>query len=166
MEQTRRPAIAYVALGSNQGDRKSALRRALELMNGSDGITVRKVSRFIQTAPEGGPPGQADYFNAVAEIETTLSPHELLRRLQQIETALGRKRQREKRWGPRPIDLDILMYGEEIISNDTLIVPHPLMHQRRFVMEPLAEIAPQAVHPMLQMTAAAILQNLVEPPLP
>jgi 2-amino-4-hydroxy-6-hydroxymethyldihydropteridine diphosphokinase len=104
------------------------------------------------------PPNSPPYLNAAAEIQTTLGSHALLHRTLDIEKSLGRIR-REK-WEPRPIDIDLLLFGDQIISSQELVIPHPLMHERRFVLQPLAEIAPQAVHPTLQMTIAGLLQNL------
>jgi 2-amino-4-hydroxy-6-hydroxymethyldihydropteridine diphosphokinase len=98
------------------------------------------------------------FLNAVAEAHTTLDAHSLLRRMLEIERDLGR--QRREKWEPRTIDLDLLLYGNQIISTDDLLVPHPLLHERRFVLQPLAEIAPDLVHPTLQMTIAGLLENL------
>jgi 2-amino-4-hydroxy-6-hydroxymethyldihydropteridine diphosphokinase len=98
------------------------------------------------------------FLNAAAEVRTTLGSHALLHRLLEIEREMGR--QRKARWEPRTIDLDLLLFGDQIISSQELIVPHPLMHERRFVLEPLSEIASQVVHPTLQMTIGGLLENL------
>jgi len=148
----------YVSLGSNIEPRAKYLERALNLLSANPRTEVAQVSSILETKPVGGPAGQAKYLNAVAHLRTSLAPEELLLVLQGIETELGRKRR--ERWGPRTIDLDILLYDDEIIATDTLTVPHPFMHERRFVMQPLAEIAPDVVHPILEMRAQTILESL------
>ncbi len=149
---------AYIALGSNIEPRDKYIERAINQMTEHQRITVRKVSSVYQTKPLGGPEGQDMFLNAVAKIATTLTPIELLEALQTIEEDLGRER--EVWWGPRTIDLDILLFGDEIISTDTLVIPHPLMHERRFVMQGLTEIAPKVTHPLIQMSAKTILESL------
>ena len=156
------PVIAYIGLGSNLGDRRALLDQALELLRIQPGITVERASSYRETEPVGGPPGQERYLNAVAELRTDLAAGPLLRVLLAIEQQLGRTR--GERWGPRLIDLDVLLYGAEVIQvhepDLDLSVPHPRMHERRFVLEPLAEIAPLAVHPGLQSTVADLLRRL------
>lgn len=151
------PTIAYIGLGSNVGDRKANCRKALELL-GSAG-RVRKVSSFYRTEPVGYK-DQGEFINAVAEIETDLSPQELLAACRRIEEELGRSR--EVRWGPRTIDLDILLYGSLKVNDHDpeLTIPHPLLTDRRFALAPLAEIAPRAVHPVLGKTAEELLRDL------
>jgi 2-amino-4-hydroxy-6-hydroxymethyldihydropteridine diphosphokinase len=153
------PIEAYIALGSNIEPRGHYIQQAMNLISDHPQIEVIEMSSVYETQPVGGPE-QGPYLNAVTKIRTTLAPMELLSALQKIEKDLGRKR--TVHWGPRTIDLDILLYGEEIISNDRLIVPHPLMHERRFVMQPLAQIAPDVIHPILQMSAKTILDSLGE----
>jgi 2-amino-4-hydroxy-6-hydroxymethyldihydropteridine diphosphokinase len=116
------------------------------------------MSRLIETPAVGGPEGSPPFLNGAATIETTLGSHALMKVLTDIEKDLGRNRR--VKWEPRPIDLDLLLYGDQIISSDDLIVPHPLMHERPFVLHPLAEIAPAAVHPTLQMSVEGLLESL------
>jgi 3-oxoacyl-[acyl-carrier protein] reductase len=153
------PVTAYIALGSNLGDRAQHLDQALQFMGQSPGITITKVSAYHETEPVGGPPGQGKYLNAAAELLTTLEAVDLLRLLLDVENKLGRVR--HEHHGPRTIDLDLLLFGLEKISSDPdLIVPHPRMHERMFVLEPLAEIAPLAVHPGLGSTISDLLRRL------
>lgn len=130
----------FIGLGSNMGDREQHIRRALiELAERGD-ITVLKCSALLETKPAGGPPGQRPYLNAAAELDTTLAPHALLDRLQQIEHRHGRVRTVPN--APRTLDLDLLLYRDEAIDDERLHVPHPRMWQRDFVMIPLREISP------------------------
>jgi 3-oxoacyl-[acyl-carrier protein] reductase len=156
------PITAYIALGSNLGDRHVQLDRALELLRAQPGVVVERVSTYRDTEPVGGPAGQGKYLNAVAELRTDLAPTPLLQILLGIERQMGRTR--AEHWGPRLIDLDLLLYGTEVVENHEsgldLSVPHPRLHERRFVLEPLVEIAPLAVHPTLQSTAADLLRRL------
>ena len=150
---------AFVGLGSNLGDRSRTLTSAVALMGELDGVLVRRVSPLVETAPVGGPASQAMYLNGVAEIETTLAPMALLEALQGVEKALGRARPGE-RLGPRTCDLDIVLMGDVVMDSDRLTIPHPRMHQRRFVLEPLAQLAPEATHPTLGRTAGELLAQL------
>ena len=136
---------AYIALGSNQGDRQAYLDQALNTLRAHPALTVAKVSSYHETAPIGGPPNQGQYLNAAAELHTDLPPRELLKVLLDVEQSLGRVRSEPN--APRTIDLDLLLYGDRVINEPDLVVPHPRMHERLFVLEPLAEIAPQAIHP-------------------
>lgn len=149
---------AYVALGSNLGDRRANLCGAIDALNAHQRIDVAGGSTFIETDPVGGPPDQGRFLNAVVKVETTLSPHELHDVLVKIEADFGRTRTVPN--APRTLDLDLLLYGDQCINTETLTVPHPRMHQRRFVLEPLAEIAPISRHPVLNQTAAEILADL------
>lgn len=158
MASPAKPVIAFIGLGSNLGDRAANLESAGALLGATPGVTVLRVSRRLENPAVGGPPGSPPFLNAVAQVQTTLGSHALLERLLDIERHLGR--QRRTKWEPRLIDLDILLFGDQIISSHDLVIPHPLMHERRFVLEPLAEIAPDAVHPVLQMTAKGLLDNL------
>jgi 2-amino-4-hydroxy-6-hydroxymethyldihydropteridine diphosphokinase len=127
--------IAYVGLGANLGDREAAIRRAAEL------VGARRLSAIRETEPWGYA-DQPRFLNAVAELETELSPRALLDRLQEVERQLGRER-RGPRYGPRTIDLDLLLYGDERVDEPNLHVPHPRLRERLFVLEPLAELAPE-----------------------
>lgn len=153
-----RAVIAYLGLGSNLGDRAANLESAVSMLGRTPGVLVRRVSSTLETAAVGGPVDSPPFLNAVAEVETTLGSHALLQRLLEIERDLGR--QRREKWEPRLIDLDILLFGDQIISSRDLVIPHPLMHERRFVLSPLAELAPDLVHPVLQMTVRGLLENL------
>jgi len=148
----------YIALGSNVGDREANLKKALALLIETPHVNIRRISSFIENPAVGGPEDSPDFLNAAIEVTTTLSPHALMKRLLEIEREMGRSR--EKKWEPRCIDLDLLLFGDQIISDDTLIVPHPLMHERKFVIQPLAEIAPNVVHPTLEIPISMIMDNL------
>ncbi len=155
---------AYIGLGSNMGDREGYLRDALKLLDDRPGVSVVAVSRFHETEPVGYTE-QEKFINGVAKVATTLTAHKLLAVCLGIEAVLGRVR--TITWGPRTIDLDILLYGEEVICTDDLKVPHPLMHEREFVLVPLCEVAPDAYHPVLKKTARELLETLTpQPPLP
>ncbi|HET6428095.1 MAG TPA: 2-amino-4-hydroxy-6-hydroxymethyldihydropteridine diphosphokinase [Phycisphaerae bacterium] len=151
------PTIAHIGLGSNVGDRAQTLVDALKALQAAEGVTVRAISHMIETAPVGGPAGQGKYLNAAAEVSTDLTPRELLAVLNGIEHALGRRRPAEDRWGPRTCDLDILLMGDTVMETAELTIPHPRMHERLFVLRPLAQIAPRAVHPVLGKTIAELL---------
>jgi 2-amino-4-hydroxy-6-hydroxymethyldihydropteridine diphosphokinase len=149
------PIIAYVSLGSNMGDREENIDQAIALLAEAGRVTA--ISSLYATEPVGYKE-QEDFLNAVAAVETALSAPDLLARCLSIEDRLGRSR--SMRWGPRTIDLDILLYGDAILNTPTLQIPHPRMAERKFVLEPLAEIAPAAVHPVLLRTAAELLREL------
>lgn len=136
---------AYLALGSNLGERRETLERAIERMGSFARVLAR--SRVFETAPVGGPPGQPRYHNQVVCVETDLGARELLERCLEVERALGRDRATEVRWGPRTLDVDLLLYGAETIDEPGLAVPHPRLAERAFVLVPLAEIAPDVVVP-------------------
>jgi 2-amino-4-hydroxy-6-hydroxymethyldihydropteridine diphosphokinase len=162
----RNPAAitAYVALGANLGDREHNIRSALAKLAEIDDVTVERVSSLIENPAVGMPVDSPPFLNAAAQIKTTLGSHALLHQLLAIERDLGRHRRRK--WEPRTIDIDLLLFGDQIISSQELVVPHPLMHERRFVLEPMAEIAAEAVHPVLQMTMAGLLADLNSRPAP
>ena len=147
--------IAYIGLGSNVGDRKGNCLHALKLLRRAGPIL--KTSSFFCTAPMGFLK-QRDFINAVVELKTNLSPKDLLAVCHSIEDEL--KRNRQVRWGPRTIDLDILLYGNLIMDTSDLTIPHPLLASRGFVLIPLYEIAPQTIHPVLQKSVALLLHEM------
>ena len=136
---------AFVGLGSNLGDREGTIARAVELLSAAAGVEVVAVSQLRETEP-WGPVEQPAYLNGAVQLETELSPRALLDVLLAVEQALGRDRTGE-RWGPRTIDLDLLLYDDVEVDEPGLTVPHPRLHERRFALEPLAELAPDAVVP-------------------
>ena len=147
--------MAYLSLGSNIGDREHFLRQAIARL-GKLGRVI-SVSSFYETEPVEFT-DQAWFLNCVVALEVELTPAELMSQLLGIEEDLGRRRLQKK--GPRTIDIDILLFGEQVVSTRDLTIPHSAMHQRRFVLEPLAEIAPEAMHPVLKKTARELLGEL------
>jgi 2-amino-4-hydroxy-6-hydroxymethyldihydropteridine diphosphokinase len=138
-------AVVHIGLGANLGDREATIRAALERLDAEEGIEVVRVSLLRETDPVGYA-DQPPFLNGVAELETELSPGELLERLLAVERDLGRVRQ-GPRYGPRTIDLDLLLYGDAVVDEPGLEIPHPRMTERRFVLEPLAELDPDRVVP-------------------
>lgn len=145
--------LVYIALGSNIGDRAAMLARGIEALNAA-GVRVLRQSSLYASEPVDAPP-QAWFLNAVVEAETTLMPRQLLRALMGIERALGRRRTIAR--GPRTLDLDILFYGSSVIRAPDLEVPHPRMERRRFVLVPLAELAPGLRHPVSHKAVSELL---------
>jgi 2-amino-4-hydroxy-6-hydroxymethyldihydropteridine diphosphokinase len=157
---------AFVALGANLGDPRKQIEEAIGLIGERVGSVV-KVSQYYETkalVADGAPP-QPNYVNAVAEVAilTPISPRKMLAELLQIESKLGRFRNGEERWGPRTIDLDLLLFGDTVVNEPALTVPHPSMHLRDFVLVPLAEIAPEVMHPTRKQSVADLLEELSAP---
>jgi 2-amino-4-hydroxy-6-hydroxymethyldihydropteridine diphosphokinase len=140
------PISCYIGLGSNLGDPVAQVRSALAQLAAAEGVDVAAVSRLYSSKPMG-PKDQPDYVNAVACLHTTLAAHDLLHVLFAVEKAHGRVRDAALRWGPRTLDLDLLLYGQETIATPELQVPHPGICERSFVILPLAELAPDLVFP-------------------
>jgi 2-amino-4-hydroxy-6-hydroxymethyldihydropteridine diphosphokinase len=130
---------AFIGIGSNLGRREQNVARAIDLLSAEDGIDVVAVSELRETEPVG-PVAQGPFMNGAARIETDLGPRELLERLLAVEQRLGRVRR--ERFGPRTIDLDLLLYGDKVLDEPGLTVPHPRLHERRFALEPLSDLAP------------------------
>jgi len=131
-------AICYLSLGSNLGNRRKNIKLAVKNIKALKGTRVLRMSAVLETPPAGGPPGQRNYLNAALKIETTYSPANLLAELKKIEKKLGRVK--TVRWGPRPIDLDILFYADLSIKSKSLTIPHPRLFSRDFVIKPLSEV--------------------------
>ena len=148
---------AYIAFGSNLGDRNKNIERAIAHLKELDGVVVKKMSSIYETGPIGGP-SQEKFLNGVIEIETALLPDELLDRLKGIESRLGRVKTEEN--GPRPIDLDIILYQDIVIDGGRIKIPHPRMHERDFVLKGLNEIAPAFMHPRLNKTVKELYEGL------
>ncbi len=147
---------AYIALGSNLGDRALAIARATAQLADEE-LSVTRSAPIYQTAPVG-PPGQPEYYNTVVEVETTKTPDALLDHVKRLEKALGRTE--SVRWGPRVIDLDILLYGGDVLRGPRLVVPHPEMHHRAFVLVPLLDLAPELMVPGLGLSVRSLLADL------
>lgn len=144
----------YLGIGSNIGDKLQYLASAVRQLKGRRSILVKEVSSIYETEPVGIE-GQPEFLNAAVRIETSLGPLELLQQLKALEAQLGRRQ--SVRWGPREIDIDILLYGDLVLNEPPLTIPHREMHNRKFVLRPLAEIAAEAIHPALHITVGELL---------
>jgi 2-amino-4-hydroxy-6-hydroxymethyldihydropteridine diphosphokinase len=150
--------VSLISLGSNLGNRQENLDAAVALLAAHPQINLLARSISHETPPVGGPSGQGDYLNGALKLETSLAPHELLACLQQIEYKLGRRR--TERWAPRTIDLDLLLYDELVLATPTLVVPHPRLAWRRFVLESAAEAGGSMIHPTIGWSIARLLAHL------
>jgi 2-amino-4-hydroxy-6-hydroxymethyldihydropteridine diphosphokinase len=151
-------AQAYIGLGSNEGDRQANIEAALEALSQAPHVRLERVSPLLETTAVGGPAGQGAFLNAAAVIETDLEPLELLDVLQEVERRLGR--QRTEHWQPRAIDLDLLLYDQRVIAHPRLNVPHLRLRERRFVLEPLAAVAGEAIDPVTGLSVRQLLERL------
>jgi 2-amino-4-hydroxy-6-hydroxymethyldihydropteridine diphosphokinase len=152
------PHRVYIGVGSNLGDRKANALEAVDRVAKLPGTRLVRASSLYESEPLGD--AKTWFVNCVIQIETEFPADALLRKLKAIEKAMGRKRVKGRRWGSRVIDLDILLSEHEVIEKRTLRVPHPEMHKRRFVLLPLAELAPHVVHPHLGQSVSALLASL------
>jgi len=148
---------AFIGLGSNVGKRRKRIARAIALLRASPGVRVLRQASWYETEPVGVE-DQRWFINTVVEVETELTPRELLRRCKGIEREVGRRER--GRFGPREVDLDLLLYGDLVLEEDGLALPHPRLHRRRFVLEPLCELAPELVHPRLGRSLRGLLADL------
>ena len=147
----------YAGLGSNLGNKRENIIKAIDRLDACEGICVKEKSAFFNTTPVGGPL-QPDYVNCAIGMETEIEPQVLLEEFKKIELGLGRKP--GVRWGPRVVDLDILLYGNRIVDEHNLKIPHERMHERAFVLEPLCEISPDIKHPVSGISISELLEKL------
>ena len=148
---------AYLGLGSNLGNRLEYIEKAIELIAKIDGIKISNKSQVYETEP-WGVKTQGFFLNMAIEIKTTIAPEELIKLLKKIEVDLGRKNR--ERWNEREIDIDILFYSDVVYSSDELKIPHPELQNRKFVIEPLNEIAPDFMHPVLMKSVSLMLKEI------
>jgi 2-amino-4-hydroxy-6-hydroxymethyldihydropteridine diphosphokinase len=151
----------YLALGSNLGDRAGFLQYAVDELAGADGVEVKAVSRVYETAPVGGPPQDA-FLNAVVAVDTSLDPRALLALAQRIES--GAERVRVERWGPRTLDVDVLLYDDVALDDAELTIPHPRMWERGFVLAPLRDVAPDLVEAAATWEGVRATEVALRPP--
>ncbi len=149
-------SLVYLGLGSNIGDRKSFIEQAISLLSKTPGIKIIRAAKLIETKPEGNL-RQDNFLNTVLEVETNVLPKELLAKTQSIEAKLGRVR--AEHWGPRNIDIDILLYDDLSLSTPGLIIPHSELHKRNFVLQSLIELCPELMHPLLKRTMLELVQE-------
>jgi 2-amino-4-hydroxy-6-hydroxymethyldihydropteridine diphosphokinase len=157
MTSHRKPSVAYVGIGGNLGDRRETLRSAIRCLHRPPDAIVdlgTDVASLYETSPVGGPPGQPDYLNSCVRLVTTLEPRVLLSFLRGVEDAHGRTR--TDHWGPRTLDLDLLLYDQCVVQEGSLFLPHPSIPERGFVIEPLAELAGELEHPVLHQSLTAL----------
>jgi 2-amino-4-hydroxy-6-hydroxymethyldihydropteridine diphosphokinase len=152
------PHRVHIGIGSNLGDRKANAVEAMDRVSELPDTRIVRASSLYESEPLGD--AKTWFVNSVIELETELAPEPLLKKLKAIEEAMGRKRVKGKRWGSRIIDLDILLYDQDVIAKKTLKIPHPEMHKRRFVLLPLAELAPHVIHPQLGQSVSTLLATV------
>ncbi|MHB9099368.1 MAG: 2-amino-4-hydroxy-6-hydroxymethyldihydropteridine diphosphokinase [Syntrophales bacterium] len=155
-----RGVVAFIGIGSNQGNPADACREGVRNLSEIPGVRLLRCSSLYRTEPVG-PHEQPWFINAVAEIRTALSPRLLFYALKGIERRMGRTE--GPKWGPRIIDLDLLLYGQEVVQERDLVIPHPELHRRRFVLVPLCELASYAIHPAFGVSAGGLLERLEDP---
>lgn len=155
-------AIAYLSLGSNKGDRVGYIQQATSILDGMDGISLVRTSAFYESEP-WHTDTQNWFVNAIIEINTTLSPQELLKTVNKVEEQLGRDRASEGHYGDRTLDVDIIFYGDEIVNDENLTIPHKYFHQRAFTLVPMLELAPNFIHPTLKKSVMQLYEELENP---
>lgn len=158
MNHEHKPVTAFLALGSNLGDRAAILKGARQMLHVPPERCVTTASALYETEPVGGPEGQSPYLNAVLKIQTSLTAADLLAAGLEVEQHFGRRRQ--ERWGARSLDIDLLFFGDRVFRKPELTVPHPRLHQRAFVLVPLDELAPDLIHPLSGLTVREMLLRL------
>ena len=146
----------YLSLGSNLGDRLRFLKKAIKKINASDEVSVKKISPVYETEPKGTR-NQGWFLNLAIQLHTSLDPFSLLEYLSGVEDGIGRTR--EEKWGAREIDIDILLYDDRTVSSDRLTIPHPRMHERKFVLLPLEQIAPGLIHPLSKRSVRELIES-------
>ncbi len=154
--------MVYLSLGSNKGDRVGYIQQATSILDGIEGISLVRTSAFYESEP-WGVDTKNWFVNAMIEINTTLSPQELLTTINKVEAQLGRNRELEGHYGDRTLDIDIIFYGDEIVNDENLIIPHKFFHQRAFTLVPMLELSPNFVHPTLKKTVMQLYEELENP---